>query len=351
MKKIILFLFLLIPLNIYASAASYVVMDADSGRVIASLNKDNKMLIASTTKIMTAIIAIENMDTSLEIEVGDEIDKVYGSMIYVKKGEKLTLESLLYGLMLRSGNDAAMIIATNTLGYDKFIEAMNNKAKELKMYNTTFENPHGLDDDSKNYSTAYDLALLIKYAMKNPEFIKITNTKKYKLTTNLNTHIWYNKNQLLTSYKYATGGKIGYTKKSGHIFVSSATKDDKNLIVVSLKDTDRFNTHEYLYEKYFNEYNKYQILDKYTFFVNEKNYNKYHLYIKNDFNMLMKENEIKDLVLEINLIKNKKIKSETEVGYISIKLKNKIIHNEPIYAIEKESKIKKIKSILFFWKK
>ena len=351
MKKIILFLFLLIPLNIYASAASYVVMDADSGRVIASLNKDNKMLIASTTKIMTAIIAIENMDTSLEIEVGDEIDKVYGSMIYVKKGEKLTLESLLYGLMLRSGNDAAMIIATNTLGYDKFIEAMNNKAKELKMYNTIFENPHGLDDDSKNYSTAYDLALLIKYAMKNPEFIKITNTKKYKLTTNLNTHIWYNKNQLLTSYKYATGGKIGYTKKSGHIFVSSATKDDKNLIVVSLKDTDRFNTHEYLYEKYFNEYNKYQILDKYTFFVNEKNYNKYHLYIKNDFNMLMKENEIKDLVLEINLIKNKKIKSETEVGYISIKLKNKIIHNEPIYAIEKESKIKKIKSILFFWKK
>lgn len=351
MKKIILFLFLLIPLNIYASTASYVVMDADSGRVIASLNKDNKMLIASTTKIMTAIIAIENMDTSIEIEVGDEIDKVYGSMVYVKKGEKLTLESLLYGLMLRSGNDAAMIIATNTLGYDKFIEAMNNKAKELKMYNTTFENPHGLDDDTKNYSTAYDLALLMKYAMKNPEFIKITNAKKYKLTTNLNTHIWYNKNQLLSSYKYATGGKIGYTKKSGHIFVSSATKDNKNLIVVTLKDTDRFNTHEYLYEKYFSEYDKYQILDKYTFFVNEKNYKKYHLYIKNDFYMLLKKNEIKDLLIEINLAKNKKVKNDSEVGYVLIKLKNKIIHKEPIYASIKESKIKKIKSILFFWKK
>lgn len=351
MKKIILFLFLLIPLNIYASTVSYVVMDADSGRVIASLNKDNKMLIASTTKIMTAIIAIENMDTSIEIEVGDEIDKVYGSMVYVKKGEKLTLESLLYGLMLRSGNDAAMIIATNTLGYDKFIEAMNNKAKELKMYNTIFENPHGLDDDTKNYSTAYDLALLMKYAMKNPEFVKITNTKKYKLTTNLNTHIWYNKNQLLSSYKYATGGKIGYTKKSNHIFVSSATKDDKNLIVVTLKDTDRFNTHEYLYEKYFNEYNKYQILDKYTFFVNEKYYKKYHLYIKNDFYMLLKKNEIKDLLIEINLAKNKKVKNDSEVGYVLIKLKNKIIHKEPIYASIKESKIKKIKSILFFWKK
>lgn len=351
MKKIILFLFILIPINIYASTASYAVMDADSGRVLASYNKDEKMLIASTTKIMTAVVAIENMDTSLEIEVGDEIDKVYGSMIYVKKGEKLTLDSLLYGLMLRSGNDAAMVIAENTLGYDKFIEAMNNKAKELKMYNTTFENPHGLDDDTKNYSTAYDLALLMKYAMKNPEFIKITNAKKYKLTTNLNTHIWHNKNQLLSSYKYATGGKIGYTKKSGHIFVSSATKDNKNLIVVTLKDTDRFNTHEYLYEKYFDEYDKYQILDKFTFFVNEKNYKKYHLYIKNDFSMLMKKNEIKDLLIEINLSKNNKVKNDKEVGYVSIKLKDTVIHNEPIYASIKENKIEKIKSILFFWKK
>lgn len=351
MKKIILFLLLIIPLNVYASTASYVVMDADSGRVIVSYNKDERMLIASTTKIMTAIIAIENMDTSLEIEVGDEIDKVYGSMIYVKKGEKLTLESLLYGLMLRSGNDAAMTIAENTLGYDKFIEEMNNKAKELKMYNTTFENPHGLDDDSRNYSTAYDLALLMKYAMKNSEFIKITNTKKYKVTTNLNTYIWYNKNQLLSSYKYATGGKIGYTKKSGHIFVSSATKDDKNLIVVTLKDTDRFNTHEYLYEKYFNEYNRYQILDKYTFFVNENNYKKYHLYIKNDFYMLLKKKEIKDLIIEINLPKNTIVKNDKEIGYVLIKLKNKVIHKEPIYASIKESKIKRIKSILFFWKK
>ena len=177
MKKIILlFLLILIPLNIKASAEAYVVMDADSGRVVDSYNKDSKMLIASTTKIMTSIIAIENMDLSINIKVGDEIDSVYGSMIYVKKGEVLTLESLLYGLMLRSGNDAVMVIAENTLGYDKFIEAMNQKAKELKMYNTVFENPHGLDDESKNYSTAYDMALLMKYAMKNPEFIKITKT-------------------------------------------------------------------------------------------------------------------------------------------------------------------------------
>ena len=351
MKKIILFLLILIPLNIKASTEAYVVMDADCGRVLDSYNKDSKMLIASTTKIMTSIIAIENMELSVNIEVGDEINSVYGSMIYIKKGEVLTLESLLYGLMLRSGNDAAMVIAENTLGYDKFIEAMNNKAKELKMYNTTFENPHGLDDESRNYSTAYDMALLMRYAMKNPEFVRITSTKKYKLTTNMNTHIWYNKNELLSSYKYATGGKIGYTKKSGHIFVSSATKDNKNLIVVTFKDSDRFNTHEYLYEKNFDKYDKYQILDKYNFFINEKYYKKYHLYIKNDFYMLLSENEKKDLLIDINLAKNKIIKNDEQVGYVLIKLKNNVIHNEPIYISIKENKLKKIKTILSFWKK
>ena len=351
MKKIILFLLLIIPICAEASTEAYVVMDADSGRVIDSYNKDEKMLIASTTKIMTSIVAIENSNVDIVIEAGDEINKVYGSMIYIKNGEALTLESLLYGLMLRSGNDAAMAIAENTLGYDKFIYAMNEKAKELKMYNTTFENPHGLDDDSKNYSTAYDMALLMKYAMKNDEFIKITSTKKYKVTTNMNTHIWYNKNELLSSYKYTTGGKIGYTKKSGHIFVSSASKDDKNLIVVTFKDSDRFNTHKYLYEKNFNKYNKYQILDKYNFFVDEKYYKKYHLYIKNDFYMLLSDNEKKDLLIEINLIKNKKIKSDEQVGSVVVKLKNNIIHTEPIYISIKESKIKKIKSILSFWKK
>ena len=351
MKKIILFLLILIPICVNASTESYIVMDRDSGRVIDSYNKDDKMLIASTTKIMTSIIAIENMDLSVNIEVGNEIDSVYGSMIYVKKGEVLTLESLLYGLMLRSGNDAAVIIAENTLGYDKFIEAMNKKAKELKMHNTVFENPHGLDDNTKNYSTAYDMALLMKYAMDNSIFRKITSTKKYKLTTNMNTHIWYNKNELLSNYKYTTGGKIGYTKKSGHIFVSSATKDNKNLIVVTFKDSDRFKTHEYLYEKNFDKYNRYQILDKYNFFINEDYYKKDHLYIKNNFYMLLKEEEKKDLVIEINLVKNKKVKNDEQVGYVLIKLKNNIIHNEPIYISIKENKLKNIKTILSFWKK
>ncbi len=352
MKKIILFLFLLlIPIDVEASSASFAVMDSDSGRILAGSNINESMLIASTTKIMTAIIALENSKLTDKYKVGEEIDKVYGSAIYVKKDEILTLEDLLYGLLLRSGNDAAMVIASNVTDYDNFIKLMNKKAASLEMHNTVFTNPHGLDDDTKNYSTAKDLAILMKYAMENGQFAKITSTKKYKCETNLNIHIWYNKNDLLTEYKFATGGKIGYTKKSGHIFVSSATKEDKNLIVVTFKDTDRFNNHETLYEKYFNMYEKYQILNRYTFIVDEKQYKKYHLYIKNDFYMLLKNSEIKNLKLDIHLAKNKIIFGETKIGYVNVMLGENIIHSENIYGIVDKSKINKIKSLLYFWKK
>ena len=216
--------------------ASVVVMDADSGRILYSENKDERKLIASTTKIMTTLIALENSNIKKEVEVKDEILKVNGSMIYSKIGEKYTIEDLLYGLMLRSGNDAAMTIATNVLGYNEFINKMNLKAIEIGMFNTTFENPHGLNDDTKNYSTANDLALLMKYALKNKEFVKITSTKKYKN--------WLNKNDLLFDYKYLITGKIGYTKKSGQVYVSSASKNNKNLIIASIDEDDKYELHK-----------------------------------------------------------------------------------------------------------
>ncbi len=353
MKKIILvfLIILIIPINLSASSAAYVVMDRDSGRVLSSYNESERMLIASTTKIMTAIVAIENANINEEYTAGEEINSVYGSMIYIKAGETLSLESLLYGLMLRSGNDAAAVIASNVSGYDNFISLMNKKAIEIGMKNTTFENPHGLDDDTKNYSTAYDMALLMKYAMNNSVFAKINNTKKYKVETNVTTHIWYNKNDLLTMYKYATGGKIGYTKTSKHIFVSSASKEDKNLIVVTFKDTNRFTNHKNLYESTFREYEKYQILNKYTFFVGEERYKKYHLYIKNDFYMLLKKSEIKNLELKIKLSSNALIIGETKIGEVSVLLDGDTIHKESIYAVGKNPIGKRIKSLLFFWRK
>ena len=183
MKKILIIILFLVC---YKVNASVIVMDASSGRVLYGNNINERKLIASTTKIMTSIIALENGNLNDIYVVGDEIDQVNGSMIYIKKGEKFTLKDLLMGLMLQSGNDAAMVIANNVINYDDFIFEMNIKAFKLGMYNTTFENPHGLNDDTSNYSTAYDMALLMRYAIKNKDFINITNTKKYSV----NNYIW-----------------------------------------------------------------------------------------------------------------------------------------------------------------
>lgn len=326
MKKILIIVLLLFCVKINASI---VVMDADSGRVLYSQNKDERKLIASTTKIMTTLIALENSNIKTNLTVGDEILKVNGSMIYSKLGEKYTIEDLLYGLMLRSGNDAAMTLAYNIFGYNRFIEEMNKKALILGMNNTTFENPHGLNDDSENYSTAYDLSRLMRYAIKNEEFLKITSATKYKN--------WYNKNDLLTEYKYLISGKIGYTKKSGQVYVSAATKNNKTLIISTIDESDKFNLHKNLYEEYFNKYKKYKVLNKYTFSFKSNNKNN-HYYIKKDFDMLLKDNEKEDLMVKV----------DTQNKAVKIYLKDELIHSQRLYETEYNSKKNMIKQILSF---
>lgn len=327
MKKILIISLFLFCIRVNASI---VVMDADSGRVLYSENMNERKLIASTSKIMTSIIAIENGNLNSIFTVHDEINKVNGSMIYIKENEKISLRDLLYGLMLRSGNDAAMVIAKNVLGYDNFIANMNIKAFKLGMNNTYFENPHGLNDDTKNYSTAYDLCLLMKYAIKNDEFLKITSAKKYKN--------WYNKNELLSDYKYLISGKIGYTKKSGQVYVSAARKNNKTLIIASIDESDKFNLHKNLYEKYFDMYDKYKILNKYTFSFKVKNSVDTHYYILNDFDMLMKENEKDKLKIDVDLTND----------YVLVYLDNKLIHTQKLYKISYKTKVNKIKELLSF---
>lgn len=317
--------------------ASVIVMDESSGRVLYGKNIHDKKLIASTTKIMTSIIALENANLSDEYIVGDEIDKVNGSMIYVKKGEKFTLKDLLMGLMLQSGNDAAMIISNNVMNYDNFIAEMNIKAYKLGMQNTIFENPHGLNDDTFNYSTAYDMALLMKYAIKNKDFLDITETKKYSV----GNYIWYNKNRLLSEYKYTISGKIGYTKKSGQVFVSSAKKDNKTIIIVSIDESDKFNLHKKLYEKYFNDYKLYNILDKNTFSFSDGNSYDYY-YIKNNFNILLKDNEKTKINIKYNL--------NDYFNYIDIYLDKEKIHSEKLYKISYKERNKELKEKLLFYK-
>ena len=183
MKKVLVFLILFcFPFKICAiSASSYIVMDKDSYRVLEGKNINDKRLIASITKIMTAIVTIENGNLKDKITVDERVLKAYGSAIYIEIGEEITLEDLLYGLMLRSGNDAALVI--KSYFEDKkmdIVELMNKKAYELNMKDTVFKNPHGLEenDGSGNMSTAYDMALLSKYAYKNSIYRKIIYTKK-----------------------------------------------------------------------------------------------------------------------------------------------------------------------------
>ena len=175
MKKVLVMLFLfLVPLNVFGkedtfdTAKSSIVMDLDSGRVLYENNADEERLIASITKIMTCIIAIEQGDLNSEVKAGEEILKMYGTSIYLELNEKMKLIDLLYGLMLRSGNDASVVIAKAVAGCEEeFVKMMNEKAKEIGMTNTTFSNPHGLDEETKNYSTARDMAKLSRYAYKN----------------------------------------------------------------------------------------------------------------------------------------------------------------------------------------
>lgn len=351
MKKMILIFIILFAGLIKVNAlSSYAVMDASSGRILGGENIDNADLIASTTKIMTAIVAIENFDASKIICAGDEIDEAYGSMIYIKKNECMTLYDLLVGLMLRSGNDAANVIAENTFGYDKFIDKMNEKASILGMNNTVFENPHGLDEKTKNYSTSYDLALLMKYAINNKLFMEIDSKKKYMVETNMNTHLWYNKNKLLTMYKYATGGKIGYTEQSGHIFVSSASRAKEDLIVVSMKESDKFNFHKKLYEEYFNKYDKYRILDKNTFVLREKYYKDYHLYIKENVDVMLNKSELDKVFIKYEIIKKKNPKKDTPIGKAKLYVDSKFITETNIYAVSYKNKKESVLSKLFFWK-
>lgn len=331
------------------TAYSYVLMDLDSGRVLKSKNKDTPLLIASITKIMTAIISIENKDINDIVTVDESVKKSYGSGIYISIGEEITLKDLLYGLMLRSGNDAAIMISTYISGSEEsFVKLMNQKAKEIGMKNTIFYNSSGLDNNTKgNLSTAYDMALLTKYAMQNATYKEIVKTKKYTTKTNLKTYIWHNKNKMLM-YDYVTGGKTGYTEKAKRTLVSTASKDNINLVVVTIKDSDDWSTHKTLFEETFSNYKSYKVLNKKTFSIpGDSYYDK--LYIKNDLSLTLKKNETKSLVSHIKLEKLKNYHSGDKVGVNYIYLGDTLIHKEDIFAEKITNKPSKLITKIKKW--
>ena len=231
---------------------------------------------------------------------------------------------------------------------EEFVNLMNSKAKSIGMKHTIFKNSSGLDEnDSGNYSTAYDMALLTKYAMQYDEYKKIVSTKKYSLKTNLNYYIWHNKNKLL-SYNYITGGKTGYTKRAGRTLVSTATINKLNLIVVTIRDTDDWNTHIDLYKKAVKKYTTYKVIDKNNLNIND-NYYKNKLYIKEDFYMALTENEINKIKTKIKLTKLDRYENNQKVGEYLIYLDNNLINKINIYVKNKDVKKKSIWEKIKFW--
>jgi len=232
------------------SATAAVLMDVDSGRVLYESNPDKRMLIASTTKIMTALVAIENAKLSDVVTVKKDAALTEGSSMYLQAGEKLTLETLLYGLLLCSGNDAAVAIAQAVAGStDKFVQMMNAKAKELGMKDTSFANPNGLDDDA-HYSTAFDMAKLACAAVNNETLIRIASTRSITIGGRTMT----NHNKLLSYMDDCIGLKTGYTKAAGRTLVSCAVKNGQRLVAVTLQDGNDWADHQALYEYGFSTY-------------------------------------------------------------------------------------------------
>ena len=337
MKKILLFslLFFCFINNINAStssANSYILMDMTTGRVLDGKNYNTPYLIASITKIMTCLLAIESNKLDDVVIVDEVINDSYGSGIYIEVGEELTLRDLLYGLMLRSGNDAALVIAKYIGGdVETFVKMMNNKAKELGMKNTIFNNPSGLDNtDNGNYSSSYDMAILTKYAMKYKEYREIVSTKSYKLKTNKKSYIWKNKNKLL-QYKYITGGKTGYTEKAKRTLVSTASINNMDLVVVTIKDSDDWNTHKNLYEWASNNYKAYKVLNKNNFDIIGDNFYKGDFYIKNDVYIPLKNEEGNNLIGKIILEGKQNYKNKDKIGEYLIYLDNTYLYKENIY--------------------
>ena len=289
---------------------------------------------------MTAIIAIESNRLDDIVTVGEEVLKMYGSNIYIELGEKMTLRDLIYGLMLRSGNDAAVVIATFLAGNEEnFVKQMNLMAKKIGMKNTIYNNCHGLDENTQNKSTAYDMALLSSYVSKNPVYMKIVGTKKYISKSDRKTYIWTNRNKLLFDYKYTTGGKTGYTPSAGRTLVTTASKNGLNLTAVTLNDGNEYISHEQMYEYGFQNYNIYKIIDKHKTKLDNAYY-KDKIYVKNDFYYPLTELEKDNIKVKLVLNRLNNYNDNDVVGDIYVSLNGVDIYKDKVYVTVKNRKKK-----------
>lgn len=290
------------------SAQAAVVIEGYSGAVLYGKNENKKLGMASTTKIMTAICAIEYGELEKVATVSSRAASVEGSSMYLEKGEKIKLKELVKGLMLVSGNDAATAIAENVSGSEAgFVLLMNQLASDIGVKKTSFQNPHGLATDG-HYTTAQDLARITAYALKNPTFKEIVSTKSdIALSENGKKHFLTNHNKLLRLYDGCIGVKTGFTKATGRCLVTAAERDGMRLVCVTLNDGNDWQDHISMFDKAFSEYRAVKFLsagqDAGKAYVTGGNKKKVDLKVKEDVYVPVKKGDNP----KISLKKNEKI--------------------------------------------
>ena len=341
---------LLYPGGAYAiSAKKAIVMDATTGRCLYEKDADSRSLIASTTKIMTALVVCEQCNVLDRVKIPKEAVGVEGSSIYLKEGEVLTLQELLYGMMLHSGNDAATALAIYCGGtVEGFAELMNDKARLLGMKDSHFVNPHGLDAP-EHYSTARDLAILAAYAMKNPIFSQTVSTK----TVTVSNRSLRNHNKLLWQVEGADGVKTGYTKAAGRLLVSSAQRQGRRLVAVTIDDGNDWADHAELLNKGFADYQLCQIVAKGqclgSIEILSGQENRVNVLAAEDFSYALAENEKPHIILQPPGFAYAPVKHGDEAGFAYVCIGDTAIGKVPV-VYEKTVHLQETPKVPF-WKK
>ena len=342
------------------NAISAVVVDGDTGRILWGKNENKPMAMASTTKIMTALVALENSDITKETTVSKNATLASPVKMHLAVGEKLTIEQLLYAMMLQSYNDSAVAVAEAVGGsVEKFCTMMNEKAKEIGCSDTVFETPNGLDKGN-HHSTAEDMSKIGVYALKNQNLMKIMNTRDYTFKSSKTTYSFVNKDRLLSEYEGAIGMKTGFTGKAGHCFVGAANRGDITLVSVVLASgwgtagkSRKWIDTKALLNYGFNNYKKYSIIngsEKMNISIDKAEKEIAELKYEDSVDLLLSENEKANLKIENELPQNitAPINYGDSVGIGKIYTGNtllktvKIISAENIEKIGVEYNIKKL---------
>ena len=348
--------------NFNVNAKSMCVIEQSSKRVLLQSNKNLQLPMASTTKIMTALIALENCDNLDEqFLIDNRAVGIEGTSIYLRKNEKLSMRELLYGLMLNSGNDAAMAIAYKIGNGDEkaFVNLMNEKLKQLNLTDTHFDNPHGLDSET-HYTSSYDLAVITACAMENDVFCEIVKTplKQISAPKEMGTRFVRNKHKLLGKMEGCDGVKTGFTDNARRCCVTSCVRDNMRLICVVLNCNDMFLESQKCLEHCFKEYKMQNIIKPYQYIdktnVDNGTENSVKLYVKGYFNYPLKQTEISKIKIETKFDETitAPVKKDTEIGEIKVFYENDLIYFEKIYTIEEVNEktiTDKIKDIIDNW--